>query len=404
MLISDYNYPLPPGLIAQHPLADRDGSRLLVMRNGSISGDVFRNIGNHLPPGSLLVFNDTRVIRARLIFRKTSGASIEIFLIEPLAPESELQQAFLQRKQATWKCLVGNVKRWKEGLLRKEVQHSNSGLVTLMAALDGPLEDGCFSVTFTWDPPEKSFAEMVSLAGLVPLPPYITRDTDDDDTLRYQTIYAENDGSVAAPTAGLHFTDQLMKSLEKLGIGFAKVTLHVGIGTFRPVTRPEVKDHLMHSEKIVVTRETLQRLLKHGDNPVIAVGTTAARTLESLYWAGTKLIGSEYSGPVTVEQWDPYAPDQQSGISVAEAIEAILHFLDLNHLPAYTGETHLMIIPGYRYRLVSALITNFHMPQSTLLLLVAALVGDQWKAAYDFALREQFRFLSYGDSCLFFKR
>lgn len=399
--IKDYNYQLPADRIAQFPLAERDGSKLLICKQGHISEDIFSNIPLHLPENSLLVFNDTKVIRARLFFTTSTGARIEIFCLEPMAPYSEIQAAFQQRTASTWKCLVGNLKRWKTGILAREIifeAHEHH----LFAERMGDCGDGCHEIAFHWDPVEKSFSEMLDLTGLIPLPPYIHRQTESLDAERYQTIYAMHDGSVAAPTAGLHFTGALMQTLLDQGIECEQVTLHVGIGTFRPVSADNIGDHVMHHEKIVVARKTIENLLNNANKPIFAVGTTSARTLESLYWLGVKLLREGPGSHPSVTQWYPYEQKPPDHITIENSLERVLDYLRRNNMEEYVGETQLMIVPGYQFKLISGLITNFHMPQSTLLLLVAALIGEQWKQAYAYAISNGFRFLSYGDSCIFF--
>ena len=400
--IADYNYPLPADRIAQFPLPDRDASKLLVYREGIITQDRFSDIDSQLPANSLLVFNNTKVIRARLIFTKSTGTVVEIFCLEPIAPATDIQSAFLQKSSSTWKCLVGNLKRWKSGVLVHEVQCQGRPH-QLSAAYSGPCGDGSHAIEFSWTPAEKTFSEILELSGLIPLPPYIHRPAEYTDTERYQTIFAAPEGSVAAPTAGLHFTEPVMQKLAAKGIIHEKVTLHVGVGTFKPVTAERIGEHVMHHEKIVVSRQTIASLLNHIERPVFAVGTTSARTLESLYWLGVKLLRNGKDPHPVVFQWDPYQVPQADNISTGQALGALLEFLDKNGLEEYSGETQLMIVPGYTFKVVSGMVTNFHMPQSTLLLLVAALVGDGWKRAYEFALSHDFRFLSYGDSSLFFK-
>jgi S-adenosylmethionine:tRNA ribosyltransferase-isomerase len=399
--IKEYDYPLPPEQIAQFPLTTRDASKLLIYKQGRISESVFSEIDQALPANSLLVFNDTRVIRARLLFRKSTGGQIEIFCLEPISPSCEIQQAFRQRAASTWKCLVGNLKRWKSGTLMLE-HHHNGLMHHLFAERIRDYGDGCYEIAFHWTPPEKTFSEILELAGLIPLPPYINRPAESSDNDRYQTIYADHEGSVAAPTAGLHFTTPLFNRLQSKGIETEKVTLHVGVGTFRPVSVDHLRDHVMHEEKIVVSRKTIERLLVCLDRPVFAVGTTSARTLESLYWLGVKLIREGSGSMPIVSQWAPYAQNSSENIPARQSLEAIIGYFEANHLEEYSGETRLMIVPGYRFNLLSGLITNFHMPQSTLLLLVAAMIGDDWRVAYEHAILNGFRFLSYGDSCLFF--
>lgn len=399
--IKDFDYPLPAGQIAQFPLANRDASRLLIYKQGKIHESNFSGIDQYLPENSLLVFNNTRVIRARLIFKKPTGGQVEIFCLEPLSPVSEIQESFQQTSASTWKCLVGNRKRWKSGTLVLETMHD--GIPHQMFAdFQEDIGDGCFAIAFRWNPPEKTFSEILEIAGVIPLPPYINRAAIASDNERYQTVYAVQEGSVAAPTAGLHFTDMLLDKLRANGAATENVTLHVGVGTFRPVTTEHIKDHVMHHEKIVIAASTLERILLGMDRPVFAIGTTSARTLESIYWLGVSVIRNGVNHHPTVSQWAPYQPGNDEFITPRESLESLLGYLRTHHLEEYSGETQLMIVPGYRYRLLSGLITNFHMPQSTLLLLVAAMIGDDWRSVYDHALQNGFRFLSYGDSCLFF--
>ena len=401
--IADYHYPLPDDLIAQFPLAERDASKLLVHKPDGITQDIFSNIDCYLPPESLLVFNNTRVIRARLIFFNAGGTRIEIFCLEPLQPAALIAEAFTATSGSTWKCLIGNLKRWKSGILSMDCS-DRSGRYRLFAEYGDECGDGSHSVVFRWEPAEKSFSEILGVAGLIPLPPYIHRPTVPEDAERYQTIFASPEGSVAAPTAGLHFTGSVLEKLSRKGIATASVTLHVGVGTFKPVSADKISDHIMHHERIIVSRETILALLQNSGKPVIAVGTTSARTLESLYWLGVKLIRSGSNDKPHVLQWDPYQETEEEPVSAKQALESLLAFLDHHGLDVYSGETQLMIVPGYRYKLLSGLITNFHMPRSTLLLLVAAMVGPGWRQAYDYALAHNFRFLSYGDSCLFFNQ
>jgi S-adenosylmethionine:tRNA ribosyltransferase-isomerase len=399
--IKDYNYDLPAEQVAQFPLPNRDASKLLIYSHGLIREDVFSNIGLHLPANSLLVFNNTRVIHARLVFRKPTGSQIEIFCLEPLAPSPEIQAAFLQQRASTWKCLVGNLKRWKSGTLSLEC--TVNGITHLLsAALAGDCGDGSYEIEFHWNPPEKTFSEILELMGLVPLPPYINRPAEPSDNDRYQTIYAACDGSVAAPTAGLHFTASLLEKLNSTGIDSEKVTLHVGVGTFRPVSVEHISGHIMHHERIVVRKSTIERLVNSLDRPMFAVGTTTARTLESLYWLGVRLLREGSGALPLVQQWDPYKQIHTGHITPRQALGALTGYLEAHQLEEYSGETQLMIVPGYQYKLLSGLITNFHMPQSTLLLLVAAMIGDDWRKVYEYALQNGFRFLSYGDSCIFF--
>lgn len=399
--IKDYDYELPPERIAQFPLAKRDASKLLIYNQGHISEDVFSEIYRYIPANGLMVFNNTRVIRARLLFKKSTGGQIEIFCLEPLSPSLELQSAFHQQTGSTWKCLVGNLKRWRSGTLVLE-RICNGFVHQIFADLIGDLGDGCFEIAFRWDPPEKTFSEILELTGMIPLPPYIDRPAETSDNDRYQTIYAAHEGSVAAPTAGLHFTDQLLERLHSKGVVSENVTLHVGLGTFRPVVAGHIRDHVMHHEKIVVAKTTIEHILATLGKPVFAIGTTSARTLESLYWLGARVIRTGAGFHPAVSQWAPYHQNHAEGITTEQALEALISYLTKNHLEEYSGETQLIIVPGYRYKLLSGLITNFHIPQSTLLLLVAAMIGENWRTTYEYALQNGFRFLSYGDSCLFF--
>jgi len=399
--IKDYDYDLPPGRIAQFPLEQRDRSRLLVLRDGHITEGIVADLDRYLPGDSLLVFNDTRVIRARLFFRKPTGGHIEIFCLEPMSPSSEIQEAMCQTSGSTWKCLVGHAKRWRSGkLILESGQPDIRQRLTAERIRD--CGDGSSEIEFRWEPPECTFAEILETAGLIPLPPYITRQATPVDYDHYQTVYARPEGSVAAPTAGLHFTAQLLEKIASGGILTAHVTLHVGLGTFKPVTAPQIRDHVMHHEKISVTRETIETLAGHPDRPVIAIGTTSARTLESLYWLGVRIIREGSRFEPSISQWEPYYPGAGAGIDTGRSLSALLDYLHRRRLEALSGETRLMIVPGYRFRILSGLMTNFHLPQSTLLLLVAALTGKGWREAYNYALQHGFRFLSYGDSCLFF--
>ncbi|MDP4281225.1 MAG: S-adenosylmethionine:tRNA ribosyltransferase-isomerase [Bacteroidota bacterium] len=398
--IRDYNYDLPEDRIAQHPLEKRDASRLLIMNDGVISEDIFSSLGSYIPKNSLLVFNDTKVIRARLIFSKSTGATIEILCLEPIQP-ADIESAFHQTGSSTWNCLIGNVKRWKSGKLLKEIPGRNSNL-ELFAEKKEDLGNGCFSVEFTWNPSDLTFSEILSQNGMVPLPPYIHRAPEEADNRDYQTVYAKYEGSVAAPTAGLHFTDSMIGEISQQGIRFENVTLHVGLGTFRPVSSPDVSRHVMHEEKIVIKRSALHTFIENAGKPLIAVGTTSVRTLESLYWLGVRQLTQPGNDKTELGQWEVYEPGADPGIPAAEALKALENSWIDKGIDIFTGSTRLMIVPGYRYRLVTGLVTNFHLPQSTLLLLVSAFTGEDWKKAYRYALNNGFRFLSYGDACLFF--
>ncbi len=373
-------------------------SKLLVARGNAITEDIFRNLPSYFSHQHLLVFNDTRVIRARLLFRKPTGAEIEILCLEPLDPPDP-ETTFQQRGESTWKCLVGNAKRWRSGPLEL-----SAGRCTLTAGHPGKPDGESFTIRFNWDPPGLTFGEILSETGHIPLPPYIRREDTPEDRERYQTVYAAHEGSVAAPTAGLHFTPSVLDALRDKQVGFEYVTLHVGLGTFKPVTADDITRHVMHRERISVKRTTVRSILRQRDRKIIPVGTTAARTLETLYWLGVKLITDGPGRHPEVQQWDPYEGNYPSTIPAEEALQALDQYLAEAGQDAYQGETQLLIMPGYQYRLAEGLITNFHMPRSTLLLLVAALTGDTWKDAYAYALAHDFRFLSYGDACLFFRQ
>ncbi len=397
--IDDYNYSLPEGYIASHPLPERDRSRLLISRNGLISEDVFNQIHKYLPENSLVVFNDTKVVQARLEFFKATGARIEIFCLQPY-DEKDVQVSLTKGSPVKWKCLVGNAKKWKEDFLEIRNAHENIVLKAGQIAAD---EDSRI-IEFSWEPANKSFAEILDIAGKTPLPPYISRNPIDEDKCRYQTIYANKEGSVAAPTAGLHFTSEVLEELKRRNIQTANLTLHVGAGTFKPVSAKSIGEHNMHSEEIVINIQTVQKLKEYSDKTIICVGTTSVRTLESLYWWGVKLIRGYIPDNHFFElsQWFPYEVDSNN-VDFSDALSAISNYMQENGLAYVKGKTELIIAPGYDYKTAKVLITNFHQPKSTLLLLVAAFIGDSWKTAYQFALNNKFRFLSYGDSCLFFK-
>jgi S-adenosylmethionine:tRNA ribosyltransferase-isomerase len=400
--VEDFDYPLPENKIAQFPLEQRDSSKLLIWNDGYLSQDIFSEIGHYLPENCILVFNDTKVIRARLLFSKNTGATIEIFCLEPISPIRELQGALSQKGRSTWKCLIGNVKRWRSGRVEKMIENKGSTYI-LSAEKKENLGDGCFSIEFRWQPETLTFTEILELAGQVPLPPYISRASDENDTSSYQTIYARYEGSVAAPTAGLHFTKELLEKLRKRSILFSNVTLHVGLGTFRPVSSSDILQHQMHEEKIVVHQDTIEMILKNPGKPIIAVGTTSVRTIESLYWMGVKLIIEQKTEFPAVGQWDPYNQKYNKGIPLKEALKKILDIFREKKINCCSGVTQIMIIPGYEFKVIEGMITNFHLPKSTLLMLIAAFTGNSWKRAYEYALENEFRFLSYGDACLLIK-
>ena len=393
--IDAYDYPLPEERIAKYPLAERDASKLLVMKDGVIQDSQFRHIGDFLPPKALLVFNETKVIRARLQLQKETGSHIEVFCLEP---DDDYQIAFSSGSPVRWKCLVGNSKRWREGLLRMPLTVGGQEVVLTAERIEK--NDQYSEIEFSWAPAELSFAAILEAAGEIPLPPYLNREAEPEDRDRYQTVFARYDGSVAAPTAGLHFTKPLLEQLRHEGFELDEVTLHVGAGTFRPVATATIGEHAMHSETIVVRKSLIENLIRHIGNPIIPVGTTSTRTLESLYWIGMMLTeqGMELR-QLHVEQWYPYESHQP--ITTLEALEKIIAYLELHRLTHLEASTALMIAPGYQMKVITSLITNFHQPRSTLLLLVSALIGERWKEAYQYALEHGFRFLSYGDSCLF---
>lgn len=411
--ISDFNYELSDERIAKFPLQQRDHSKLLIYQHGEVSDDVFLNLPNHLPQGALMVFNNTRVIQARLHFRKETGALIEVFLMEPALP-ADYEQMFQTTGKCSWLCMVGNLKKWKEGPLMRDFEIKGKAL-TLSATMDRnkTMEKSGgtnYWVDFEWDNPEVNFAEILEAVGELPIPPYLNRATQESDKTKYQTVYSKIKGSVAAPTAGLHFTDAVLHDLDQKGVVRDEVTLHVGAGTFKPVKSVEIEDHHMHTEYIVVHRHTFERLLQH-DCSVIAVGTTSVRTLESLYYMGVKLAMNPQctEEDLHVNQWEPYdLPHNEEGlvlvdgepVSVEQSVRNLLDYLNRDGLEALHSSTQIIIAPGYVYKIVKMLVTNFHQPQSTLLLLVSAFLKGDWRKVYDYALSHDFRFLSYGDSSL----
>lgn len=420
--IADYDYPLPDERIAKFPLAERDQSKLLIYRHGEVSEDTFQNLSAYLPAGALMVMNNTRVIQARLRFQKETGAQIEVFCMEPFAPR-EYQQNFATKGCVEWLCMIGNLKRWKDGVLstkykvqgtKYKVQSTKSDeqaandaqdrreftLCAERLPYDSANNDGTkHRVRFTWDAPELTFSEILEAMGELPIPPYLNRRTEESDLRTYQTVYSKVKGSVAAPTAGLHFTERVLQAIDDAGIDREEVTLHVGAGTFKPVKSEEIGDHEMHSEYIVVRRQTIERLLAH-DCQAIAVGTTSVRTLESLYYIGVKLLEHPdlSEDELVVSQWMPY--EVHTDTTPAVALQAILDYLDRNQLQALHTSTQIIIAPSYVYKIVRRMVTNFHQPQSTLLLLVSAFVHGDWRKIYDYALAHDFSFLSYGDSSL----
>lgn len=396
--IDQYDYPLPEDRIAKYPLAERDASKLLVLKDGQLQASQFKHIGDFLPPKALLVFNETKVIRARLRFQKATGSQIEIFCLEP---EEDYQIAFSSASPVRWKCLVGNSKRWREGKLQMSLNVNGNEVVLTAERVEK--NDQYSEIEFSWSPSGLPFASVLEAAGEIPLPPYLNREAEPEDRDRYQTVFARYDGSVAAPTAGLHFTKPLLQQLQHQGFELDEVTLHVGAGTFRPVATATIGEHAMHSETIIVRKSLLEKLLRHLESDIIPVGTTSTRTLESLYWIGMMLHekGTELR-ELHVEQWYPY--ENHPSLTTQEALHHIINYMELHQLTRIEASTALMIVPGYQMKVITGLITNFHQPKSTLLLLVSALIGDQWKKAYQYALDNGFRFLSYGDSCIFFQK
>ena len=394
--ISEYNYELPDERIAKFPLQERDHSKLLVYRNGEVSEDHFYHLPDYLEPGALMVFNNTKVIQARMHFRKETGALIEVFLLEPAEP-SDYELMFQTRGRCAWYCMVGNLKKWKDGTLT--LQH---GALTIKATRKG--EHGTSHlVEFEWTG-GMSFAEVIDAVGELPIPPYLNRETQESDKTTYQTVYSKIKGSVAAPTAGLHFTDRVLHDIDQRGIEREELTLHVGAGTFKPVKSEQIADHEMHTEFISVRRHTIERLIAHGGK-AIAVGTTSVRTLESLYYMGLKVLQNPdvSEEQLHVQQWEPYeAQSVASGVGSKESLQALLDWMNRQGLTVLHSSTQIIIAPGYDYKIVKVLVTNFHQPQSTLLLLVSAFVKGDWRKIYDYALSHDFRFLSYGDSSVLF--
>lgn len=399
--IADFHYELPDHRIAKFPLEERSSSRLLLAKSGLLSQDVFRNICTHLPAGALLVFNNTRVIHARLRFQRSSGAAIEIFCLEPAGQVSP-EESFSTSGRVEWNCLVGNLKRWKDEVLQSVVRTPERDVV-LEARLLQREEEGA-RVALSWDHPRLTFSEILEIAGELPIPPYLNRETEAVDEIRYNTIYASQDGSVAAPTAGLHFTDEILDELPQHKIKRAFLTLHVGAGTFKPVKTALVADHEMHEERFMVSRDFITALIVQVESgaPVVAVGTTSMRTLESLYWLGVQLASDQSKRLFQIGQWEPYEATRH--MNALESFGQIASYLEAHGEDEVIGYTGIIIVPGYQFRVVDALITNFHQPASTLLLLIAAFIGNTWREAYDYALKNDFRFLSYGDSSLLWRK
>ena len=418
--ISDYNYPLPDERIAKFPIAQRDHSKLLLYKHGEVGEDMFYNLPKYLPKGALMVFNNTKVIQARMHFRKTdangdhTGALIEIFLLEPAEP-SDYELMFQTSGHCAWYCLVGNLKKWKSGALTREIEINGQEIT--ITATRGPIHGTSHRIDFTWSLNDQSFAEIIDAIGELPIPPYLNRDTQESDKTTYQTVYSKIKGSVAAPTAGLHFTPEVLAAIDAAGIDREELTLHVGAGTFKPVKSEEIEGHEMHTEYISVRRDTIQKLIDHNAS-AIAVGTTSVRTLESLYYMGLKVLRNPNLSETQlhVSQWEPYGQEHIGDCPLCEqrsvlhgdcplcapldSLKALASWMDAHDLKVLNSSTQIIIAPGYDYKIVKMLVTNFHQPQSTLLLLVSAFVHGDWHKIYDYALAHDFRFLSYGDSSL----
>jgi len=395
--IAEYNYPLPDERIARFPLEKRDESKLLLYRDGKINESKFKQIADFLPERALIVFNNTRVIQARMLFHKSTGAKIELFCLEPISPH-DYALVFQQNERCSWLCLVGNAKKWKEGVLQKEIITGNRRVILQAEKKESYGESHL--IEFSWDNPDVTFAELLDAAGILPIPPYLNRETEEKDLQTYQTVYSKIKGSVAAPTAGLHFTDEVLHELDSRGFMREEVTLHVGAGTFKPVKSETIEEHEMHTEFISVNRSSIEHIKANAGN-IIAVGTTSVRTLESLYYIGVSLSRNpEATGDeLVVAQWMPY-DEANNQLSVDESLQHILDYLDRHKSDKLLTATRIIIAPEYTFKLVRGIITNFHQPRSTLLLLISAFVKGNWKPIYDYALAHDFRFLSYGDSSL----
>ena len=402
--ISDFDYSLPEEKIAVYPLAERDRSKLLIYKNGNISEDIYRNIADYLPENCFLVFNDTKVIKARILFQKKTGAVIEIFCLEPHEKINDYAIILAQKNSVRWKCMIGGAGKWKEKYLEKEIQIEEEKII-LKAGLVEKLNDA-YVVELSWNPGNFSFAEIIDHAGETPLPPYIKRKTEESDSETYQTIYSVHEGSVAAPTAGLHFTKEIFSSLKKKNIDTGFVTLHVGAGTFKPVKSANMEGHEMHAEWIDVTSNFIEQLIQNISHGVFCVGTTSVRTLESLYWMGLKTFldpNIEFEN-LKINQWEVYEdPLKNNNCNAKDALQSLLNYLKNKKTERLFIQTQIIIAPGYSFRIIKGIVTNFHQPKSTLLLLVAALIGENWKKIYEYALAHEFRFLSYGDGCLIYK-
>lgn len=401
LAISNFAYDLPDSQVALYPLSKRDDAKLLIYREGEIKTSTYQHIADYIPAGSLLLFNNTKVIKARLFFQKASGAVIEIFLLEPY--QAEYSQTFSQSATASWKCFIGGAAKWKEGELMQIVEKDGHPIQLYVQKIEQQTE--AYIISFRWDA-GISFAEILELAGNIPLPPYIKRAATESDKESYQTIYAEQQGSVAAPTAGLHFTENVFDNLKHKKIASNFVTLHVGAGTFKPVKAAFMEQHEMHAEWMDVCKATIQALIDQQGQQIFAVGTTSLRTMESLYWMGVKTILNPACTDIAIQQWDVYEPSlANQNISASQALHSLLDWMELQSLQQIIIQTQIFIAPGYSFRVANGIVTNFHQPQSTLLLLVAAAIGEDWKRVYSYALENKFRFLSYGDgSLIYFKK
>ena len=418
--ISDFNYILPPERIAKYPLAERDDSKLLLYNEGAITADIYKNIAAYIPDNALLIFNNTKVVEARIVFQKPTGGNIEIFCLEPHEQYADISIAMLQKRKVLWQCLVGGASKWKTGqVLEKKILQDDKEIIVQANYIEK--RNDSYIIELSWTPGELTFADILHYTGVIPLPPYIKRPVEDTDAIRYQTVYAREHGSVAAPTAGLHFTPAIFQQFQEKNISTDFVTLHVGAGTFKPVKSSSMMEHTMHAEWIDVPRTTVESILKNCTNNIIAVGTTSLRTIESLYWLGRRpelrsghvnetgsdpSMPQDYRAPLFISQWEAYAQDAKD-VTVEDSLQSLLDWMDKNKLDRLVAKTQILIAPGYTFKIINGLITNFHQPQSTLLLLVAALLGNDlpagqagWRKVYDFALQNDFRFLSYGDGSL----
>lgn len=395
--IDEYDYPLTDERIAKFPLSKRDSSKLLIYKNKEIKESVFFNLVDFLPENSLLVYNNTKVIQARILFNKETGAKIEVFCLEPVDP-ADYALSLGANKSCLWKCMIGNLKKWKAGKLEKEIHINNKSF--LLSAKRILSENNAHHILFEWNNEDVHFAEILEAAGELPIPPYLNRKTEDSDKKNYQTVYSKIKGSVAAPTAGLHFTEEVLENLKTKNIETEELTLHVGAGTFQPVKSKDVAQHHMHTEVISVKKSSIEHLIRKLGN-IIAVGTTSVRTLESLYFIGCQIAANKNIEKFHITQWEPY--ENEYSISAQKSLENIIEYLEKNNLDTLHADTQIMIKPAYEFRLIDGVISNFHQPKSTLLLLVSAFVGEDWKKIYDYALTHDFRFLSYGDSSLLLK-